>query len=327
MYEEQTYESIMERLLDRVPDDMDKREGSIIYDAVAPVAMEIAIMYWELENVLTESFADTASREFLERRCRERNVIPYSATCAIVKGSFLPTTLDLPTGTRFNLGEYNYAITEKVGDGIYKLSCETAGTEPNTNLGEVTPIEYIEGLEYGEITEILVLGEDEEDTELLRERYLKSFNNQSSGVNIAWYKETVGKIKGVGGVKVLRAWNGAGTVKTIIQDSEYGVPTSELVQSVQTATDPTTKQGGGMGLAPIGHVVTVEAVTADVINISTSLVFESGVVWEDIKTLAEAEVDKYFKSLNSKWEDNDNLIVRISQLETRLLNVTGVIDV
>ena len=44
MYEEVTYEEILERMLERVPDDMDKREGSLIYDALAPAAIELQIM-------------------------------------------------------------------------------------------------------------------------------------------------------------------------------------------------------------------------------------------------------------------------------------------
>lgn len=49
MYEEVTYEEILERMLERVPDDMDKREGSLIYDALAPAAIELQIMYIELD--------------------------------------------------------------------------------------------------------------------------------------------------------------------------------------------------------------------------------------------------------------------------------------
>ena len=33
MYENQTYEAILRRMLERVPEQIDKREGSIIYDA------------------------------------------------------------------------------------------------------------------------------------------------------------------------------------------------------------------------------------------------------------------------------------------------------
>ena len=42
MYEEMTFEAILERMLNRIPDSLDKREGSVIYDAIAPAALEIA---------------------------------------------------------------------------------------------------------------------------------------------------------------------------------------------------------------------------------------------------------------------------------------------
>ena len=52
MYEEETYEEILYRMLDRVDDSFDKREGSVIYDALAPAAAEHAIMYMELQSTV-----------------------------------------------------------------------------------------------------------------------------------------------------------------------------------------------------------------------------------------------------------------------------------
>ena len=45
MFEEFTFDNIMNRLLDHVRDDVDKREGSIIYDALAPAALELEMAY------------------------------------------------------------------------------------------------------------------------------------------------------------------------------------------------------------------------------------------------------------------------------------------
>ena len=44
MYESQTTETILRRMLDKVPDSLDKREGSIIYDALAPFVQIIIII-------------------------------------------------------------------------------------------------------------------------------------------------------------------------------------------------------------------------------------------------------------------------------------------
>ena len=68
MYEEMTFEAILERMLNRIPDSLDKREGSVIYDAIAPAALEIAQTYADMDSIIDETFADTASRDMLIRR-------------------------------------------------------------------------------------------------------------------------------------------------------------------------------------------------------------------------------------------------------------------
>ena len=67
MYENVTFENIMERVLARIPSAMDKREGSVIYDAIAPAAIELQNIYIELDTVLNETFADTATLYYLKK--------------------------------------------------------------------------------------------------------------------------------------------------------------------------------------------------------------------------------------------------------------------
>ncbi len=43
-------------MMDRVPDTIDKREGSVIFDALAPAAAELAQMYIEADVILNETF-------------------------------------------------------------------------------------------------------------------------------------------------------------------------------------------------------------------------------------------------------------------------------
>ena len=45
MYEDQTSQVIEKRMLDTVSPAVDKREGSIIHDATAPVSIELELMY------------------------------------------------------------------------------------------------------------------------------------------------------------------------------------------------------------------------------------------------------------------------------------------
>lgn len=327
MYEDITFELILQRMIDRVlaqNPNIDTREGSIIYNALAPAAVELQNMYIQLDTILNESFADTQTRDYLIKRCAERGIIPEPATKAILKGEF---NIDVPIGSRFSLDMLNYIVIEKISDGIFKLECETPGSEGNQQFGTLIPIDYIEGLTSAELTELLIPGEDEEDTESLRERYFNSLESQSFGGNIADYKEKTKQLPGVGGVKVYPVWNGGGTVKLVIIDSTYNVPSSTLIDAVQTAVDPIQNQGKGVGFAPIGHVVTVEGVSATTININTNITYQEGWTWADIEPYVHKAIDDYFFELASSWENENNLIVRISQIETRILNIAGVVDI
>ena len=319
-----TYEKILNQMLKKVPKDFDKREGSIIYNALAPAAFELAQMYIQKEIILNETFADTATRKYLIKRVAERGIIPDPATKAVLRGEF---NIDIPIGSRFSLDDLNYVAIEKITTGVFKMQCETAGEIGNTKYGLMMPIDYINGLTTAELTEMLIPGEDEEDTENLRERYFSSLQSQAFGGNVADYKEKILTISGVGGVKVYPVWNGGGTVKLVITDSTYSVPSSTLIDLVQSQVDPVTNQGKGIGFAPIGHVVTVEGVTSTSIDITTTITYQEGWKWEDVKLSVYKAIDKYFNELASTWDNETSLIIRISQIETRLLNLTGILDI
>lgn len=113
MYENMTLEAILKSMLLNVPDTFDKREGSVIYDALAPVAIEIRNMYIDLDNILNQTFADTAAKKYLKLRCKERGIEIEPATKAIRKGVF---NIDVPIGSRFSLNVLNYVVTEKISE-------------------------------------------------------------------------------------------------------------------------------------------------------------------------------------------------------------------
>lgn len=327
MFEEYTFETILNSMMARVPNTLDKRQGSIIYNALAPIAVELQNMYINLDVILDETFADTASREYLIRRAQERGLSPYPATYAIVKAETTPSSLELNIGERFSLDQLNYIVTEKISNGNYKLQCESLGSAANFQFGQIIPINYIQGLEYAEITEILIPGEDEESTEDFRKRYFKSVEQEAFGGNIADYKQKTNALSGVGGVKVIPTWNGGGTVKLVILNSSFSKPSSELISYVQTAIDPVTNQGEGLGLAPIGHVVTVVGVENETLDLTGEFTFETGYDWSEVETAVVNTVNNYFLELNQDWENQANIIVRISQIETRILNISGIIDI
>lgn len=373
MYENETYDVIIQRMLDRVPNNLDKRESSLIWDTHSATALELQNVYIGMDAMIANAYGDTAAREYLILLCKDRGIIPEVATNAILKGEFTPVSVDV-TGQRFNIGELNYIVTEQIEPGQYQVMCETPGIIGNQYMGQMIPIEYIEGLETAELTEILIPGEDEEETEALRERYFDSFNEQAFGGNRADYLDKVRKIDGVGDLKVTRVWNsdirpadmiptgavtewyssvidslneevkkwlsdvyiasyehkltvGGTVLLTLVNSLDYGEASSTLIDSVQTTIDPVQNAGEGYGLAPIGHVVTVKSAESVVVNVSTNIVFNEGYTWDNMKEEIETAVDGYLVDLRKEWADNSYLVVRIAQLEMRILSLKGVVDI
>ena len=324
MYENQTYEVILQRMLDRVSADMNKREGAIIYDALAPAAVELASAYIAFDSMLQETFGDTASREFLIRLCADRGIKPYAATQSVCTVVF--TGAEVPIGNRFSGGNATY---EYIGNN--QVKCKEAGTIGNEYIGSIVPIEYVQGLQTAEITEIAIYGEDEESTEDLRVRYQESFEEKAFGGNKKDYKNKALAISGVGAVRITPVWNGAGTVKLTVLSSVFGKSSDSLVALAQEEFDP-NKDGMGDGLAPIGHIVTVDTATETEISIATTITYDSGYNWETCSTHIIAAIEAYLLSLRKEWgNDTDGeypvLVVRIAQIESAILSVHGVVDV
>ena len=327
MFEHMTHSAIMQRMLAQVPEGMDKREGSVIWDALSPAALELEAAYICMDYTLLQAFADTQDREFLLRRAAERGIVPDPASCAVFKGVFLPPEIDV-SGRRFSLGKLNYAALEPIeGEaGAWLVQCETAGSAGNQGFGSLIPIDYVEGLETAQLAELLIPGEDEQDTESLRAAYYASFSESENGGNIAGYHRMALEQDGVGAAKVTPAWQGGGTVRITILDSTFNAASELLVGRVQAAIDP-MQDGQGAGLAFIDHVVTVDTAQETAVEVETSISFESGCTWETMLPAVTAAVEDYFDQLRRSWEKADAIVVRIARIEAAILALDGVLDV
>ena len=323
MFEHQSFEAIVERMLERISNDVDKREGAIIYDTGAMTAKELQEMYIALDSIILETFPETASRPNLIRRAAEYGVYPYEATHAILKGVF---SKDIPIGSRFSLGDLDYIAIQRISPGVYEMQCETTGVIGNTQFGALIPIEYIDGLEIAELTELLIPGEDEEPTEDFRRRFFLTRKQIPYGGNRDDYIQKVMSIHGVGGVKPYRTPAGGGTVGITIIDSDFKAPSSALIEEAQTIIDPIVNSGEGLGLAPYGHRVTVSGVENVVIDIYLKLVI-SNVTHGQLQPEVEEIIDEYFLSLKKEWQNSNFLIIRQLQIESRSVDIVGISDV
>ena len=79
--------------------------------------------------------------------------------------------------------------------------------------------------------------------------------------------------------------------------------------------------------APIGHIVTVDGVVEKTIDVETNITYQDGWDWSSTGPYIEKAIDDYFKSLSESWDDVNNVVVRISAIEQRILACVGVIDI
>lgn len=127
-------------------------------------------------------------------------------------------------------------------------------------------------------------------------------------------------------MKVTPIWDGGGTVKLTILDSDFNKASDTLITLVQEEICP-QKSSLGLGLAPIGHCVTVDTVEESIIDLTTNITTIENANIDIVKQQIIQQINDYLLELRKTWGDNDNLIIRLSQIEARILNIDGVLDI
>ena len=340
-----TYEYILTEALSKVPDNVDKREGSIIRDALSPCCYEAAKHILYLADIIEQTYIETANGLWLDGRVIEGGITRDPATYAKKLGVF-KTQLDEPCqisiGQSFStVGDtiLNYTTvqvyTNEDGDvvpGSYVMQCNTVGSVGNSYIGRIVPNDYIEKLASAEITTLLYPGEEEESDDSLRERFLANLMKTAFGGNIAQYRQWAKEIPGIGGVQVYPVWAGGGTVKLSIIDTDYNSCSSEFCQTILEKFDPENSGGEtglGLGIAPIGHKVTVSTPLPRTINVSGKITLLPGYKLETLLPQIKLALEEYLLSLRQAWENSDDennysVIVYLGRINFAILNVKGV---
>lgn len=332
--ENNSFEEILERLLDNVDAGLDTRQGSIIYDALAPAAAELAQCYIALDVFTDQTYLLSAVGENLDNRVADYGLTRRKATYAQRTIKVYDTNnqlMDVDIGTRFavpnDYGGYNYTLIEKKSTGTYLVQCETAGSVGNEYLGDLLPLVSVNNLGKAEMTDADKPGEDEEDDEELRQRAITKINQEAFAGNKAAYKKFVDDIDGVEKCKIFPVWNGGGTVKVAIIAADDTIPTTIFVNEVQEMIDPIANQGEGLGIAPIGHTVTVAAPTKLDVDIEATITPKTGYTVAELEDSIEEQIAKYIKEVQAEWEENNTLIIYISKIIAAILNVSQVQNV
>lgn len=330
---EQTEEAIRQRMLGRMPADLDKSEGSFAWDTQTPAAIELAQAAIWAQETLRRGFAQTTFGAYLDLRAEEHGVFRRPAVAATGTVTFTGAAgTVIPVGTRVSTASTTaapavvFATTEAAtipesGSADVPITAEAAGAGGNVAAGTIVflvlPVSGVSTMINNDPT---TGGLDEEDDASLLARYLQKVRSPSASGNKADYVNWALQVPGAGGVSVIPVRDGPGTVSVAIIDTEHQPASPELVQAVQDHIAPDGPLGGG--LAPIGADVRVEAATAVLINVTATLIIADGFQPESVKAAVVENIRAYIRSLAFN-DDNDVRWVRIGQA---ILDTTGVND-
>lgn len=314
-----TFSEILQRMLDNVSAKYDKREGSVIYDALAPTALEHQRMYIDMGVIENEMFPDTASREYLIRHAAQRGIEPKEATQAVWKAQAMPTSITIPIGTRFGTDTMTLRTIRNEGEGIYSLVCETAGSAGNDISGQLRTVDRVDGLQQMTLAELSEAGSDDETTEELRSRFLEYLKKPPTSGNKNEYYDWAMSVDGVGLAKVFGAGDSiddetvaAGEVRVYLIDARKRAAGTELLTKAKTYID---------SVRPIGASVNVLAASEKAINIKVQVTI-SGTT--DLATLQAS----FKTAVNEYLQENamDLKRVSVAKIGDLLFSIDGIED-
>lgn len=329
-------EEIQQRMMSALPEGIDDMPGGFPYDFTMPTAIEKSeLIQFHLVRTLMLMFPQYAWDEWLDLHAAaagiERRPAGYASGSLTVtgeEGTVIPEGAIFCTEATDSSPALEYAadtmvIIPESGTATVDVTAVEAGRASNTQKNTVVfAMTNIKGLSTVNNPENIYGGTDiESDTDLLERIEEENFREGATYIGndsdyIRWSKEVIG----VGDCIVIPTWNGPGTVKLIIVDSN-GEPANErLVQAVYdhiVSPDDRSKR-----LLPTACAeLTIEPATTKTISYTcTGLVFDDTT---DIPTIVDQ-----FKGLVSQEysEAKAGGVLIYNQVRPILTSIPGVSD-
>jgi uncharacterized phage protein gp47/JayE len=290
-----TAEQIRARMLGRIPPEMDISEGSFYYDVLQAVAIELAAQGVDVDGILDDGFVLTGTGTYLDRKVAEQGITRKPATKTTGQATITgqPGT-SVEVGIKVASDTALYTVTQAVvidasTQANVTVQCDQYGIIGNCPTGAIKyfPV-TITGLSAVTNTLAFTNGYDGEPDDEFRQRYLDKVRAPLTSGNINEYKNWAMEVTGVGNARVFPLWNGNGTVKVVIIDS------NNQPASVQLITDVTNHIET---VRPIGATVTVDSATSLAINLAVTLSLVSGYTIIQVKGFIQSNISAYFASI------------------------------
>lgn len=323
------------RMLENLPNDIDKTEGGFAHDFTRPAALEKAELMIAINDAIQVFFPEWSYGGYLDKLAAGAGLSRKQATAA---AGIL--TVSGVEGTTFEAGfrfctpstaiapnvEFEVTQTTSIGnDGMAKVpvSCTETGSIGNVPANSITLMSKPIGGVLKIANEKAITGGTELETDdALRQRIMeRDKNNESSYVgNDSDYKRWAKEVDGVGTVIVVPEWKGTGTgtVKLIVMDVN-GAPANDAILTAvyNHIISPNNRDER---LAPIGAILTVTTAIPIAISISATVTLENGADIPSVTNAFKMAMLQYFEE--AKAENS----VRYTRVGSVLSETAGVLD-
>lgn len=340
MFEDMTFENLLDEVLGEAPDDIDTRQGSIFYDAVAAITLKIAKLYSDLGLVIDMTTVATATGDALDTKAGEYGVYRHDATPARYYVNFEGT---IPNeGERFFTDEFFFVFRYDSMNNVRYLEAEDTGTDGNavTPGTPALPVGNIEGLVSAIFGKIYEYGADIESDNALRARVQSKIAGPAENGNKEHYKLWCEEVENIGRARIYPLWNGPNTVKAVLVDVKGNPCSQTKVLEVQNYVDPATRgyktivngkvyvvgDGLGEGRANIGAHFTAMSAEALAVNVSFVAELEKNYTVEAVMAKVKEEVSGYLQRLCINAKETADVVVRLTTIGGILTDLPGIVD-
>lgn len=260
------------------------------------LAAQLERLYREVSEAKKQSFAQTATGEYLEKHAMQRGITRKPALYAkgtaeffreqaqgeleIAAGTVLTTANQSENPMRFETTE---RAVMKVGETkvLVPVQCREPGKKGNLAAGLLTVmVTPAAGIARVNNPKPIVGGEDEEGDEELRERLTACFRMVTNGTNEAFYYHKAMEYPEVRSAKVLPRVNGAGSVAVLV----WGEGVNEnLLRRMKEEIG---------AIKEINVDLTVERATEKPTEIQMQIAVKDGYGYEDIEKVCRQAIER-----------------------------------
>ena len=328
-------DTIQQRMLDSLPQDIDKTEGGFPWDFTMPTALELAeLLQFYIPETLKIMHPMWAYGQWLDYHAQGVGTERKPANAASGTLHIVGTGgVMIPNGFRFAVpSDGTVPAVEFAAVGTYYIGVDgyvdvdvvavVPGTSGNVEAGTVTVMaEPISGITSITNPERITGGTAEESDDSLRDR-IQEINNSTEASFVGCvsdYRRWAMEVPGVGDVFVIPQWDPdvPNSVKVVVMDYN-GEPANEHI--LQAVYDYIYSDNNEDRKCPIGAILTVAPPTPIHISITARVRVNIGENTETVRERFATNIRKYYTTAKNEAE------VKYAMIGAILATTPGVYD-